>query len=70
MCRAAYVAVVAARPHPRKVRWRNRHLEDAADDNAVTLSRKLRSSLTTLARADEVVPPVYMRDWLRNSGYF
>jgi hypothetical protein len=35
MGRAAYLAVVTARPHPRLVLWRNRHLENAADDDAV-----------------------------------
>src|SRR5262245_50528598 len=33
--RAAYLAVVAARPHPMAVLWRNRDLEDAADDDTV-----------------------------------
>jgi hypothetical protein len=32
---AADVAVVAARPHPMMVLRRDRHLEDAADDDAV-----------------------------------
>jgi hypothetical protein len=35
VCSAADLAVVAARPHPWAVRRRDRHLEDAADDDAV-----------------------------------
>jgi hypothetical protein len=59
--RAAYVTIVAARPHPMPVFRRDRHLEDAADDD--TIVQHVKAVL--LRRGDHGMPLIRSKKLFR-----
>jgi hypothetical protein len=61
VCRAAYVTIVAARPHLMPVFRRDRHLEDAADDD--TIVQHVKAVL--LRRGDHGMPLIRSKKLFR-----